>query len=267
MPEFKYSELFQLPKTSSKFRLLSKEGVKLTEAGGREILEIAPEALVKLAREAVRDVSFLLRPAHNAQVAAIFADPQASENDKFVAFCLLDNAAISARFELPFCQDTGTATVVAKKGEQVWTRSNDEELLSRGIWETYTGENLRYSQTLALDMYREKNSGDNLPAQIDIYAKPGLSYDLLFVTKGGGSANKTMLYQETRATLTPERLKPFLTEKMKSLGTAACPPLPRSFRNRRHFGRDVPENRKAGLRGLPRRTAMRPWRNGARLPR
>ncbi|MBI4352053.1 MAG: fumarate hydratase [Elusimicrobia bacterium] len=229
MAEFKYNELFELTKAATKFRLLSKEGVKVIKAGDREILEVAPEALVKLAREAVRDVSFLLRPAHNAQVAAILADPEASENDKFVAYCMLENAAIAANFELPFCQDTGTATVVAKKGEQVWTRSNDEELLSKGIWQTYTGENLRYSQTLALDMYREKNSGDNLPAQIDIYSKPGLSYDFLFVTKGGGSANKTMLYQETKATLTPEKLKPFLVEKMKSLGTAACPPYHIAF--------------------------------------
>ncbi|OGR45046.1 MAG: fumarate hydratase [Elusimicrobia bacterium GWA2_61_42] len=229
MAEFKYNELFQLSKSTAKFRLLSKEGVKVVKAGDREILEVAPEALARLAREAVKDVSFLLRAAHNEQVSAIFADPEASENDKFVAFCLLDNAAISANFELPFCQDTGTATVVAKKGEQVWTRCNDEEFLSKGIWETYTGENLRYSQTLAVDMYREKNSGDNLPAQIDIYAKPGSTYDFLFVTKGGGSANKTMLYQETKATLTPEKLKPFLVEKMRSLGTAACPPYHIAF--------------------------------------
>ena len=229
MPEFKYNELFELAKPKTAFRLLSKEGVKVIRAGDREILEVAPEALVALAREAVKDVSFLLRAAHNAQVAAIFSDPEASENDKFVAFSLLDNAAISARFELPFCQDTGTATVVAKKGEQVWTRANDEELLSKGIWETYTGENLRYSQTLAVDMYKEKNSGNNLPAQIDIYSKPGLSYDFLFVTKGGGSANKTALYQETKATLTPEKLKPFLVEKMRSLGTAACPPYHIAF--------------------------------------
>ncbi len=229
MSEFKYTELFELPKPAAKFRLLTKEGVKVIKAGDRDILKVAPEALARLAREAVRDVSFLLRRAHNQQVAAIFADPEASENDRFVAFSLLENAVISAGFELPFCQDTGTATVVAKKGEQVWTGSNDEESLSRGIWETYTGENLRYSQTLAVDMYREKNSGNNLPAQIDIYAKPGISYDFLFVTKGGGSANKTMLYQETKATLTAEKLKPFLVEKMKSLGTAACPPYHIAF--------------------------------------
>jgi len=224
MSEFKYTELFQLAKRDTKFRLVSREGVVMSRDGGREILEVEAGALTTLAREAVRDVSFLLRRAHNEQVAAIFSDPEASENDKFVAYCMLENAAISAGFELPFCQDTGTATIVAKKGEQVWTRSDDEESLARGVWEAYTGENLRYSQTLALDMYREKNSGDNLPAQIDIYAKPGMAYEFLFVTKGGGSANKTMLFQETKATLTPEKLKPFLVEKMKSLGTAACPP-------------------------------------------
>lgn len=229
MPEFKYTELFQLAKRDTKFRLVSKEGVVVSRDGGREILEVEPSALTQLAREAVRDISFLLRRAHNRQVADIFSDPEASENDKFVAYCMLENAAISAKFELPFCQDTGTATVVARKGEQVWTRSDDEESLSRGVWEAYTGENLRYSQTLAVDMYRERNSGDNLPAQIDIYAKPGMAYEFLFVTKGGGSANKTMLFQETKATLTPEKLKPFLVEKMRSLGTAACPPYHIAF--------------------------------------
>ncbi len=229
MPEFKYNELFQLEKRDTKFRLVSREGVTVARCGGREVLEVEPAALTRLAHEAIRDVSFLLRRAHNEQLAAILADPAASENDKFVAYCMLENAAISADFELPFCQDTGTATIVAKKGEQVWTRANDEEALSRGVWEAYTGENLRYSQTLAVDMYRERNSGDNLPAQIDIYSKPGMAYEFLFVTKGGGSANKTMLYQETKATLTPANLKPFLVEKMKSLGTGACPPYHIAF--------------------------------------
>jgi fumarate hydratase class I len=229
MPEFKYHGMFRLEKTKAKFRLLSKEGVRVVKAGNRDVLEVAPEALTRLAREAVRDVSFLLREAHNRQLAAIFADPEASENDKFVAYCMLENAAISANFELPFCQDTGTAIVIAKKGEQVWTGADDEEALSRGIWETYTRENLRYSQTLPVDMYREKNSGDNLPAQIDIYARPGRAYEFLFITKGGGSANKTMLFQETKATLAPDKLKSFLIEKMRSLGTAACPPYHIAF--------------------------------------
>ena len=229
MPEFKYSEMFQLSKRDTKFRLVTKEGVVMQRDGGREILEVAPEALTRLAREAVRDVSFLLRRAHNEQLAAIFKDPEASENDKFVAYCMLENAAISANFELPFCQDTGTATIVAKKGEQVWTRSDDEESLSKGVWEAYTQENLRYSQTLAVDMYKEKNSGNNLPAQIDIYARPGMTYEFLFVTKGGGSANKTMLFQETKALLNPEKLESFLLDKMKHLGTAACPPYHIAF--------------------------------------
>lgn len=229
MPEFKYQELFQLPAPAAKFRLLTKDGVKVIKAGDREILELAPGALVALARAAMREVSFLLRRAHNEKLAAIFADPEASVNDKFMAFCLLENAAVAADFTLPFCQDTGTAAVLAAKGEQVWTRSNDEELLSRGIRETYTGENLRYSQLLAVDMYTEKNSGDNLPAQTEIYSKPGMAYDFLFMAKGGGSSNKTMLYQEPPAALTREKLKPFLVEKMRSLGTAACPPYHIAF--------------------------------------
>lgn len=227
MPELN-NELFQLAAPAS-CRLLSKDGVRVINAGGREILEIAPETLVSLARAAMREVSFLLRRSHNEKLAAIFADPEASDNDKYTAFCLLENAAIAAGFELPFCQDTGTAAVIAGKGEQVWTRSDDGELLSRGIRETYAGENLRYSQLLPLDMYREKNSGDNLPAQVEIYSRPGMAYEFLFLAKGGGSANKTMLYQQTPAALAPEKLKPFLLEKMRSLGTAACPPYHVAF--------------------------------------
>lgn len=228
MSELK-NELFPLPAPGAKFRLLSKEGVKVIKAGDREILEIAPGTLVTLARAAMRDVSFLLRRAHNEKLAAVFADPEASGNDRFMAFSLLENAAVAAGFELPFCQDTGTALVIAAKGEQVWTRSDDEESFSRGIRETYARENLRYSQMLPEDMYREKNSGDNLPAQVDITSRQGMAYDLLFLAKGGGSANKTMLYQQPPATLSPEKLKPFLVEKMRSLGTAACPPYHIAF--------------------------------------
>jgi fumarate hydratase class I len=229
MGEFKHTELFQLEKSKAKFRLVSREGVTVARCGGREVLEVEPAALTRLAREAIRDVSFLLRRAHNGQLAAILADPAASENDKFVAYCLLENAAISANFELPFCQDTGTATVFAKKGQQVWTGVRDEEYLTRGIWETYTKENLRYSQTLPLSMYQEANSGTNLPAQIDIHAVDGMKYEFLFVAKGGGSANKTYLYQETKALLNAESLRKFLVEKLKSLGTAACPPYHLAF--------------------------------------
>jgi fumarate hydratase class I len=208
----------------TRFRLVTKDGISVAQFEGQEILKVAPETLALLAKEAMRDVSFLLRPAHNEQVAAILSDPEASPNDRGVAMALLRNAEIAAHFELPFCQDTGTATIVAKKGQQVWTGVRDEEWLSRGVFQTYTGENLRYSQTAALNVYQEKNTGNNLPAQIDVYATPGMKYEFLFLAKGGGSANKTMLFQETKALLTPENLEKFLTEKMKLLGTAACPP-------------------------------------------
>ena len=190
---------------------------------------VQPEALTLLAREAMRDVSFYLRPAHQEKVAAILKDPEASENDKFVARTMLENAVVSAEGQLPFCQDTGTATVVAKKGQRVFTGGDDAEALSRGIFETYTEENLRYSQTVPLTMYEEKNSGCNLPAQIDIYATPGDEYKFLFVAKGGGSANKTYLFQQTKALLNPTAWCTFLVEKMKTLGTAACPPYHLAF--------------------------------------
>jgi fumarate hydratase, class I len=172
----------------------------------------------------MRECSFLLRPKHLKQVAAILDDPEASANDRYVALTLLKNAEVSAQGILPFCQDTGTATVVAKKGEQVWTGANDAEYISKGIYECYTKENLRYSQTAALDMYEEVNTGTNLPAQIDLYATEGSKYEFLFVAKGGGSANKTFLYQETKALLNPKSLEAFVAEKMKYLGTSACPP-------------------------------------------
>ena len=172
----------------------------------------------------MRDCSFLLREKHLKQVAAILDDPLASANDRYVALTMLRNAEISAEGILPFCQDTGTATIIGKKGQQVWTGANDAEFLSRGVYQTYTEENLRYSQTVPLDMYQEINSGTNLPAQIDLYATEGASYDFLFVAKGGGSANKTFLYQETKALLNPKSLEAFIVEKMRHLGTAACPP-------------------------------------------
>ncbi len=196
----------------------------MCEFAGRPMLKIAPETLETLANIAMRDVSFLLRPAHLAQVAAIPDDPEASANDRGVALTLLRNAEVSSRGILPFCQDTGTATVVAKKGQQVWTGVDDAEWLSRGIYKTYAEENLRYSQTVPLTMYEEKNSGTNLPAQIDISATGGMEYKFLFVAKGGGSANKTFLFQETKALLNPASLEKFLAEKMRMLGTAACPP-------------------------------------------
>ncbi len=231
MPEFTYQEPFPLGKDTTKYRLIpdSKKYVAVGSFDGQDVLRVDPEALTVLANEALRDVSFLLRAEHNEQVAKILRDPEASMNDKGVAIAFLRNAEVSAKFELPICQDTGTATVVAKKGQRVWTGANDAELLSKGVYKTYTEENLRYSQTVALDMYKEKNTGTNLPAQIDIYATEGDEYKFLFLTKGGGSANKTMLYQETKALLTPEKLEKFLVEKMKSLGTAACPPYHIAF--------------------------------------
>jgi fumarate hydratase class I len=194
-----------------------------------DVLRVCPEALSILASEAMKDVSFLLRPAHNEQVAKILRDPEASMNDKGVALAFLRNAEIAAQFELPFCQDTGTATIAAKRGQQVWTGVKDEEWLSKGVYKTYTEENLRYSQTVALNMYEEINTGTNLPAQIDIQAADIDYYKFVFMAKGGGSANKTMLYQETKALLTPEKLEKYLIEKMKYLGTAACPPYHIAF--------------------------------------
>jgi len=229
MATFTYQDPFPLPKDTTRYRLLTKEHVSVANFDGQEILKVDPEGLTVLARETMRDASFLLRPAHLAQVAAILDDPEASPNDRGVALAMLKNAEVAADFVLPFCQDTGTATVVAKKGQRVWTGGRDEEFLSKGIFDTYTGENLRYSQTLALNVYDEKNSGNNLPAQIDIYATDGMEYSFLFIAKGGGSANKTLLFQQTKALLTPGKLEAFLVEKMKTLGTAACPPYHLSF--------------------------------------
>jgi fumarate hydratase class I len=223
-PAFQYQDPFPLAKDDTRYRLLTKEGVSVAQFEGKEVLKVDPSALVRISREAMREINFFLRASHNESVAKILADPEASQNDKGVALAFLKNAEISARGELPICQDTGTATIVAKKGQQIWTGARDEQFLSEGVFLTYTGENLRYSQTAALDMYKEVNTGTNLPAQIDIYAAEGAEYKFLFVAKGGGSANKTMLWQETKALLNPATLERFLVEKMKYLGTAACPP-------------------------------------------
>ncbi|MFL5271158.1 MAG: fumarate hydratase [Anaeromyxobacteraceae bacterium] len=228
-PAFQYQDPFPLAKDDTKYRLLTREGVSTATFDGTEILKIEPSALAFLAREAIREVSFFLRPAHNEQVAKILSDPEASPNDKGVALAFLRNAEIAARGELPVCQDTGTATIMGKKGQQVWTGAKDEQWLSQGVYDTYVQQNLRYSQTTALNLYDEKNTGTNLPAQIDLYATEGAEYKFLFVTKGGGSANKTMLFQETKALLNPVTLEKFLVEKMKYLGTAACPPYHVAF--------------------------------------
>ncbi|MCC8147159.1 MAG: fumarate hydratase [Bacteroidales bacterium] len=228
-PPFKYQEPFPMGKDTTEYYLLTTEGISTSSFEGNEILKVEPEVLTKLANACFHDCAFFLRPAHQKQVSAILADPEASENDKFVALTMLRNAEVSAKGVLPFCQDTGTATIIAKKGQQVWTGGGDEEALSKGVYKTYTEENLRYSQTIALDMYTEKNTGTNLPAQIDIQAIDGNEYKFLCIAKGGGSANKTYLFQETKALLNPESLEKFLIEKMKTLGTAACPPYHIAF--------------------------------------
>ncbi|MBI4924548.1 MAG: fumarate hydratase [Bdellovibrio sp.] len=224
MPEFYYQDPFPLKKDTTEYRLLTKKFVSIARFEGSEILKIDPEGLSLLSNEAIRDISFLMRAKHLEKVAKILDDPESSPNDRGVALALLRNADVSSHFILPLCQDTGTATIVAKKGSQVWTGVHDEEYLSLGIYKAYTEENLRYSQTMPISMYEEVNSGTNLPAQIDIYETLGMEYKFLFVTKGGGSANKSLLFQETKALLNPERLEKYLTEKMKTLGTSACPP-------------------------------------------
>ncbi len=229
IPEFKYAHMFQHGKDTTEYYLLTKDYVSVGDFEGKPILKVAPEALTLLSRTAFRDVSFLLRREHNMQVAKILDDPEASENDKYVALTFLRNAEVAAKGKLPLCQDTGTAIIHGEKGQQVWTGFCDEEALSRGVYDVYTQENLRYSQNAPLNMYDEVNTKCNLPAQIDIEATEGMEYKFLMVTKGGGSANKTYLYQETKALLNPATLIPFLVEKMKSLGTAACPPYHIAF--------------------------------------
>ncbi len=226
---FIYQDPFEMGKEKTEYYLLTKDFVSVEKCGDREVLKVEPEGLTALARTAMRDCNFLLRPEHQKQLAKILADPDASDNDKFVAVTMLRNAEISAKGVLPFCQDTGTATVYAKKGNNVWTDGSDEEALSKGIYETYTQENLRYSQNAALNMYDEVNTGTNLPAQIDLVATKGDEYNFLFIAKGGGSANKSYLFQETKALLNPVSLEKFLIEKMKTLGTAACPPYHLAF--------------------------------------
>ena len=228
--EFKYAPMFQTGKDDTEYYLLTKDYVSVGDFEGHPILKVAPEGLRLMARTAFHDVSFMLRRAHNEQVAKILRDPEASDNDKFVALTFLRNADVAAKGILPFCQDTGTAIIHGEKGQQVWTGYEDEEPLSHGVFDTYTECNLRYSQNAPLSMYEEVNTKCNLPAQIDIEATEGMEYRFLMVTKGGGSANKTYLYQETKARIqNPGTLVPFLVDKMKSLGTAACPPYHIAF--------------------------------------
>ena len=221
--------MFQLGEDTTEYYLLTKDHVSVGEFEGHPMLKVDAEGLKMLANQAFRDVNFLLRPEHNNQVAKILSDPEASDNDKYVALQFLRNAEVAAKGKLPFCQDTGTAIIHGEKGQQVWTGFDDAEALSDGVYKTYTEENLRYSQNAPLTMYKEVNTKCNLPAQIDIEASEGMEYRFLCVVKGGGSANKSYLYQMTKAVLNPDTLVPFLIEKIKSLGTAACPPYHIAF--------------------------------------
>src|ERR1700746_1658521 len=224
MSDAAYHELFPLGADDTSYRKLTGDRVSVGSFEGRRIVKVAPEALTLLAAQAFIDSAHLLRPGHLAQLRAILDDPEASANDKFVAFDLLKNANIAAGRVLPMCQDTGTAIVMGKKGQQIWTDGDDAAALSAGIRRSYTETNLRYSQVAPLSMYEEVNTGDNLPAQIDIYAEPGDEYEFLFIAKGGGSANKSFLYQQSKAVLNPKSLLKFIDEKIRTLGTAACPP-------------------------------------------
>ncbi len=226
MPEFNFSPMFpiQKAKDTTVYDALGTTGVTLDMFDGKEIVNVSADALTRLSEKAFQHVAHLYRTSHLEQLAKILDDPESSENDRFVALEMLKNAVISADFVFPMCQDTGTAIIMGKKGQQIWTGFSDEEALAKGVFQAYTRNNLRYSQNAPLTMYAEKNTGCNLPAQIELYAEPGDEYGFLFIAKGGGSANKTYLYQETKAILNPKALPAFLTEKMKSLGTSACPP-------------------------------------------
>jgi fumarate hydratase class I len=229
MAEFNYEKPFPLLKDSTEYKKISSDYISTINVDGREILKVDAKALELLAEEAMADVSFMLRTAHLEKVAKILDDPEATDNDRFVAYTLLKNAQIAVEGQLPSCQDTGTAIVMGKKGENVFTGANDASFLSKGIFNTYQNRNLRYSQVVAVNMFDEKNSGSNLPAQIDIYAEEGNEYKFLFMAKGGGSANKTYLYQQTKALLNEKSMAEFVTAKIKDLGTAACPPYHLAF--------------------------------------
>lgn len=224
MSDFHYQKPFPITKDTTKYRLLTTDYVSTVEVDGRKILKVDPKGLEMLSKEAFSDVSFYLRPAHLNKLKSILQDNEASDNDRFVAHTMLLNQVVAAEGELPTCQDTGTAIVVGKKGEDVYTGADDAEHLSKGVYDTYQERNLRYSQVVPFSMFEEKNSGNNLPAQIDIYANKGNAYEFLFVTKGGGSGNKTFLYQETKALLNEKNLTTFIKNKLRDLGTSACPP-------------------------------------------
>jgi len=229
MADFKYQDMFPVTEDTTEYRLLTEDHVSTADFDGVEVLKVSAQGLTLLAEQAFNDVSHLLRFTHLKQLSAILDDPEGSANDRYVALELLKNAVIAAEGIFPMCQDTGTAVIIGKKGQRVWTDDVDEAALSKGVFNAYTRGNLRYSQNAPLNVYEEKNTGSNLPAQIELYATGGDAYRFLFIAKGGGSANKTYLYQETRAVLTPGKLTAFMKEKMKSLGTAACPPYHLAF--------------------------------------
>lgn len=229
MADFKYKDMFPLGIDTTEYRLLTNKFVATSDFDGKTVVKIEPEGLTLLAEEAFKDVSHFLRASHLKKLSGIFEDPEASENDRYVALEMIKNAVISAEGIFPMCQDTGTAIVSGKKGQQVWTGFSDEEAISKGIFNAYIKNNLRYSQNAPLTMFDEINTGCNLPAQIELYATEGDSYKFLFIAKGGGSANKTFLFQETKAILTPEKLLDFMKAKMKTLGTAPCPPYHLAF--------------------------------------
>lgn len=229
MSDYVHHTMFPLGADETPYRKLTSDYVSVTEFEGKEIIKVDPEAIKLMTFEAFKDISHLLRPGHLQQLSNILSDPEASDNDRFVAYDLLKNANIAAGGVLPMCQDTGTGIVMAKKGQQIWTGGGDEAAISEGVLKTFTETNLRYSQVSPVDMFAESNTGNNLPAQIDIYADEGDAYKFLFIAKGGGSANKTFLYQETKALLNEKRMMEFVDEKMRTLGTAACPPYHLAF--------------------------------------
>ena len=263
MAEFIYQEPFPLSEDTTEYRLLTKDYVKTVECDGRRILKVAPEGLELLAREAIADVSFYLRASHLQKLTRILDDPEATDNDKFVAYTMLLNQAVAAEGELPTCQDTGTAIVIGKKGEDVYTGCNDAEMLSKGIYETYRDRNLRYSQVVPFTMTEEKNTGTNLPAQIDLYATQGNAYSFLFITKGGGSANKTFLYQQTKALLNEKSLTEFIKTHIMDLGTSACPPYHLAI----VIGGGQPRRRQEGFGRIPRPSAHVGQRGRPCVPR
>ncbi len=229
MVDFAYHPMFPIAEDPTPYRLLTDNWIKAGNYNGKPIVNLDPEGLTYLAESAFGEVSHRLRTSHMTLLANILSDPEASQNDRYVALEMIKNAVIAGKMEYPMCQDTGTAIIIGKKGQQIWTGTDDAESLSKGVFNAYTNGNLRYSQNAPLSMYEEKNTGCNLPAQIDLYATEGNNYTFLFIAKGGGSANKTYLYQETKAVLNPDSLVTFMEEKMKTLGTAACPPYHLAF--------------------------------------